>query len=828
MTTTRTARSPANQQVVILAILILLLGFALRLTALMRLPLFVDETVHLIRTHGALAGDLWEGLGDRKWLYPITLLPFGPTGPEGPWIARYVSALCGLVSIAAALALGKALDSRRAGLVAAALYSTVPMAVFHERQALVDPMMGAFAALSLAAMVWLARRPSLRLAIVLGMALAGAYLTKLQAMALLPLPVIAALLLARQREGGWQDSRLIALPGVELILRTRARDAGLKALLLSLLAMALAALLVGIVFQAGAWSGYRATTRFEVTGSNLILADLLTPAGRALMRDNLATVADALWRYVGPVPLALALIFALGSLIGGRQRREALFLLYPALLTMALPLLTRVTAIWMFAPRYLHINTAPLLVLAGVGLGRVADRIKALVPQPPLPRRGGGKIAAQVLSALLLAGGLIPAVLWDATLIRDPRRADFAPYDEFTYLTGRWSGWGRVDLARTMLDLWDGGSGPGLDALSYDQDMVQINYLAAYLGPRVGVFDELLPESEEQRQEIARWLGEGDRVFFVEHSRGRPMPESPYETRLALRWTVPVPDGDLRVYEVVGAAGPLARQVYDALGGEPFFMSDDHTALATSLNADPTPRPVIVYPGNHAPSLRERTGLDVRAFRPATWPLTAPLAAATLAGEGLGEAGTPVEVILVNEAASDPHRAISLALQASLYWVDEEWFGLLHHIRYVTGPADPSLTPVEARYEGGITLEAAYFDAQRAPGEPLRVILLWRTPVPIADSFAVFVHVVEAGGTLVAQHDGIPGGGLFPMTSWGPGEAVADRFAIPLPADLPPGEVVVWVGLYHPANGLRLRVELAGEGGPDYVIIGRVAIVQGE
>jgi hypothetical protein len=110
-------------------------------------------------------------------------------------------------------------------------------------------------------------------------------------------------------------------------------------------------------------------------------------------------------------------------------------------------------------------------------------------------------------------------------------------------------------------------------------------------------------------------------------------------------------------------------------------------------------------------------------------------------------------------------------------------------------------------------------------GETVRIALRWRTDVPIQDSFHVFTHLIDANDTLIAQHDGIPGGGLYDMTSWQPGKPVIDHFAVAIPPDTPPGELTIRVGIYRPDNGLRLRVVDAANAGPDYVIVGRTQVL---
>jgi hypothetical protein len=157
--------------------------------------------------------------------------------------------------------------------------------------------------------------------------------------------------------------------------------------------------------------------------------------------------------------------------------------------------------------------------------------------------------------------------------------------------------------------------------------------------------------------------------------------------------------------------------------------------------------------------------------------------------------------------------------------VDHAWFGYLHRLSYVTGPADPDMASIGALYEGVIELmSGSILDIEAAPGGAVRMALTWRSPVEVQDSFRVFVHVVDAEGAVWAQRDAVPGDGLLPMPSWQPGEAVVDRFAIRLPPDIPHGTYEVRIGLYYPESGIRLAATEGLVIGPDYVVLGSVTI----
>ncbi|MBN1953733.1 MAG: glycosyltransferase family 39 protein [Anaerolineae bacterium] len=90
------------------------------------------------------------------------------------------------------------------------------------------------------------------------------------------------------------------------------------------------------------------------------------------------------------------------------------------------------------------------------------------------------------------------------------------------------------------------------------------------------------------------------------------------------------------------------------------------------------------------------------------------------------------------------------------------------------------------------------------PGTPFTVTLVWRAESTAADSYHVFVHLLDAAGGLAAQSDGIPAGWARPTTGWLPGEYVRDVHRVVVPAAAPPGDYVLQAGLYLP-GGERLR-----------------------
>lgn len=91
-----------------------------------------------------------------------------------------------------------------------------------------------------------------------------------------------------------------------------------------------------------------------------------------------------------------------------------------------------------------------------------------------------------------------------------------------------------------------------------------------------------------------------------------------------------------------------------------------------------------------------------------------------------------------------------------------------------------------------------------AAGDAVEMTLYWRARAQTATSYTVSVQVFGENKTIMAQADSVPDGGARPTTNWQPGEVIADRYTIRLPANLPPGEYRVVMGLYDSASGIRL------------------------
>ena len=97
------------------------------------------------------------------------------------------------------------------------------------------------------------------------------------------------------------------------------------------------------------------------------------------------------------------------------------------------------------------------------------------------------------------------------------------------------------------------------------------------------------------------------------------------------------------------------------------------------------------------------------------------------------------------------------------------------------------------------------------PGLPLQLDLYWRAQGTPAADYTVFVHLSGADGSPVAIGDAPPVHGDFPTSWWRDGDVVDDRHFVELPAELPPGNYRLAVGLYEPESGQRVQLREGGD-----------------
>lgn len=156
----------------------------------------------------------------------------------------------------------------------------------------------------------------------------------------------------------------------------------------------------------------------------------------------------------------------------------------------------------------------------------------------------------------------------------------------------------------------------------------------------------------------------------------------------------------------------------------------------------------------------------------------------------------------------------------------------IHGIEYaqIHQLARPYDIAVGAHFGDGLVMRG--FSAYQEGGR-LVVTPAWDVRAPIAEDYILFLHIFDAAGAKVAQIDVPPGGeSVGPTSTWRPGEQIAVPLPIDLPADLPPGEYTLVLGLYTLPDfarapltaGPAADIALAG---PDAALLGSMRLGAG-
>ena len=132
-----------------------------------------------------------------------------------------------------------------------------------------------------------------------------------------------------------------------------------------------------------------------------------------------------------------------------------------------------------------------------------------------------------------------------------------------------------------------------------------------------------------------------------------------------------------------------------------------------------------------------------------------------------------------------------------------------------------------ALFGDAIELAAADLSTTTAvPGETVDIRLRWQVAAPPGPALLhLFAHLGESTAPPLAQSDGPVMGGEYPSRLWAAGEVFDETISLTLPADLPPGDYPINVGLYDYATGIRLPLVAGGERLPtDAITVGRLSI----
>jgi hypothetical protein len=365
----------------------------------------------------------------------------------------------------------------------------------------------------------------------------------------------------------------------------------------------------------------------------------------------------------------------------------------------------------------------------------------------------------------------------------------------------------RLRLQQYKPELFKGAAFPVLLALTASTTVV---FLLLAAGGRVS------PESRQDKSYIPELVMIFWAAFLIWQLAGgrlhlpgfiQPVHLQSRQTALAV---APAPDGQPRVVH------DFSQQLWTAVRKpEARFIS---TGILDGL-------PAIHVPGDSA----------------IEYSLTIPFDGRLRLGMGLQEgsalrfsvllAGQPLHTQLIND--SDGRQWLDLDLtpwsgqagllvfrtenmtesQAAGYWLMPQ---LLSRSGWLLAGPLQTVGPIQdSSYRFGESVILAGYQVEEMK-EQLVVTLYWQPVAALDDHATIFVHLLDDSGNIVAQHDGPPVSGVYPLTAWQSGTIIADRHVLALPAETPPQAYQLAVGLYDPATLIRWPVAgLNGESLPD-------------
>lgn len=158
----------------------------------------------------------------------------------------------------------------------------------------------------------------------------------------------------------------------------------------------------------------------------------------------------------------------------------------------------------------------------------------------------------------------------------------------------------------------------------------------------------------------------------------------------------------------------------------------------------------------------------------------------------------------------DTVRPLLDRLRAEGYPAGGGWFGDIRLERFALTPASPP-ERIDEAFADAVTLEEAAWQRTAVAGEWVPVELTWALPPGGFVPSSIFVHLLEAEGERMAQHDSRP--------EW-TGDRLTTRHALRLPPELSQGSYTLIVGRYLPET--NQRVMLAD--GEDSITVGTVKL----
>jgi len=138
------------------------------------------------------------------------------------------------------------------------------------------------------------------------------------------------------------------------------------------------------------------------------------------------------------------------------------------------------------------------------------------------------------------------------------------------------------------------------------------------------------------------------------------------------------------------------------------------------------------------------------------------------------------------------------------------------YLAFFAGVPDSTAAAL-VHFSGGVELLDVAVTA--LDGGRLGVRLRWRATAPLAEDYTVFLHYLR-DGKRIAQADARPAGGYYPTIAWRPGDVVDDDHYVESVGAPLSGRDALRIGLWQPESGTVLHLlNKAGDPAGDWIVV---------
>ncbi len=299
---------------------------------------------------------------------------------------------------------------------------------------------------------------------------------------------------------------------------------------------------------------------------------------------------------------------------------------------------------------------------------------------------------------------------------------------------------------------------------------------------------------------LALARSEGTRGLPLREAKGRGAGKT-ISASPRLRVSLSLVRAGLAALALVFVFGSSA-QAADRLYHDPRYGKDDYRALAAYLNSQVQPGEAILllsghifpvfsyyYRGDNWYPIPAHTTPSPATDDPLTFDIVRELSTITAGRSG-------VWVVLWQEDVADPNGVLITLLDWNYHIqrVNARFRGLgLRHYTILPGEQLPDPLPWQPAPELSLASEVVLrsfilgTDPARA-GDKIEIILNWQALVHPSTIYKVSLRLIGSIGQIAAVADNRLAGFWYPSDRWKPGELVAARHILPVPAGTPPGQ----------------------------------------